>query len=127
MVSVDVYVNETTRHADVILPAPSPLRRGHYDLALYQFSVRNVANYSPPVLEPEPELPDEWTDAAAAGRDRLRDGARRRPRRDRRRRRATILVQRELDTPGLAGRRPRPRTRSWPRSSPGSAPSGCST
>ena len=60
MVSLDVYVNETTRHADVILPAPSPLRRGHYDLALYQFAVRNVANYSPPVLDPEPELPDEW-------------------------------------------------------------------
>ncbi|MGH2909039.1 MAG: molybdopterin-dependent oxidoreductase, partial [Solirubrobacteraceae bacterium] len=60
MVSLDVYVNETTRHADVILPAPSPLHRGHYDLALYQFAVRNVANYSPPVLPPDPELPDEW-------------------------------------------------------------------
>ena len=60
MVSLDVYVNETTRHADVILPAPSPLRRGHYDLALYQFAVRNVANYSPPTLAPEPDLPDEW-------------------------------------------------------------------
>jgi anaerobic selenocysteine-containing dehydrogenase len=60
MVSVDVYINETTRHADVILPAPSPLRRGHYDLALYLFAVRNVAHYSPPVLPPEPELPDEW-------------------------------------------------------------------
>ena len=60
MVSVDVYLNETTRHADVILPAPSPLRRSHYDIALYQFAVRNVANYSPPVLEADPSLPDEW-------------------------------------------------------------------
>jgi anaerobic selenocysteine-containing dehydrogenase len=60
MVSVDVYVNETTRHADVILPAPSPLRRGHYDVALYQFAVRNVAHYSPPALPAEPDLPDEW-------------------------------------------------------------------
>ena len=60
MVSLDVYVNETTRHADVILPAPSPLRRGHYDVALYQFAVRNVAHYSPPALPAEPELPDEW-------------------------------------------------------------------
>jgi anaerobic selenocysteine-containing dehydrogenase len=59
-VSVDVYVNETTRHADVILPAPSPLRRSHYDLALYQFAIRNVANYSPAALPPRPELPDEW-------------------------------------------------------------------
>jgi anaerobic selenocysteine-containing dehydrogenase len=60
MVSIDVYVNETTRHADVILPAPSPLRRSHYDVALYLFAIRNVAHYSPPVLEPEPGLPDEW-------------------------------------------------------------------
>ncbi len=60
MVSLDVYINETTRHADVILPAPSPLRRGHYDVALYQFAVRNVAHYSPPALPAEPDLPDEW-------------------------------------------------------------------
>ena len=33
-VAVDIYVNETTRHADVILPVPSPLQRSHYDLAL---------------------------------------------------------------------------------------------
>ena len=59
-VAVDIYVNETTRHADVILPAPSPLQRSHYDLALYQLAVRNVANYSPPVLPPDPGVPDEW-------------------------------------------------------------------
>jgi anaerobic selenocysteine-containing dehydrogenase len=56
MVSVDIYLNETTRHADVILPVPSPLARSHYDLALYQFAVRNVANYSSPLLEPEPGM-----------------------------------------------------------------------
>jgi anaerobic selenocysteine-containing dehydrogenase len=60
MLSLDVYINETTRHADVILPGPSPLRRSHYDLALYQFAIRNVANYSPPSLPPDPEIPDEW-------------------------------------------------------------------
>jgi anaerobic selenocysteine-containing dehydrogenase len=59
-VAVDIYVNETTRHADVILPVPSPLQRSHYDLAFYQLSVRNVANYSPPVLPPDPGMPDEW-------------------------------------------------------------------
>src|SRR4051794_30343033 len=58
--ALDVYVNEPPRHADVILPAPSPLQRPHYDVALYQLAVRNVANYSPPVIEPDPELPDEW-------------------------------------------------------------------
>ncbi len=50
MVCVDPYINETTRHADVILPPPSPLQKPHYDLALLNFAVRNVANYSPPVL-----------------------------------------------------------------------------
>jgi anaerobic selenocysteine-containing dehydrogenase len=61
MVSVDIYVNETTRHADVVLPAPSPLQRGHYDLALYQLAVRNVANYSPPLVDLEDGMPAEWT------------------------------------------------------------------
>ncbi len=105
MVSLDVYVNETTRHADVILPAPSPLRRGHYDLALYQFAIRNVAHYSPPALAPDPELPDEWLtllrlagiafgmgpDADLAAID---DGV------------ALTMVRRELDTPRspVAGR-----------------------
>ncbi|HEX8742705.1 MAG TPA: molybdopterin oxidoreductase family protein [Thermoleophilaceae bacterium] len=60
MVSFDVYVNETTRHADVILPGPSPLERSHYDMALYQLAVRNVANYSAPVLPAQPGMPQEW-------------------------------------------------------------------
>ncbi len=60
MVSVDIYRNETTRHADVILPAPSLLARGHYDLAFYQLSVRNIANYSPPLVELEPDEMHEW-------------------------------------------------------------------
>ena len=54
MVSVDMYRNETTRHADVILPPEAVLARAHYDLAFYQLSVRNVANYSPPVVDLEP-------------------------------------------------------------------------
>jgi anaerobic selenocysteine-containing dehydrogenase len=60
MVSVDIYVNETTRHADVILPAPSAFCRSHYDLGLYQLAIRSVANYSPPVLDPDPAIPQEW-------------------------------------------------------------------
>ena len=58
--AIDVYVNETTRHADVILPAPEPLAKSHYDFALYQLAVRSVANYSPPVLPRAPGQPDEW-------------------------------------------------------------------
>jgi anaerobic selenocysteine-containing dehydrogenase len=44
----------------VILPGPSPLQRSHYDLALLGFAVRNVANYSPPALPPDPDVPAEW-------------------------------------------------------------------
>ena len=51
MVSVDPYLNETTRHADVILPPPSVLERSHYDVAFTTLAVRNVANYSPAILE----------------------------------------------------------------------------
>jgi anaerobic selenocysteine-containing dehydrogenase len=58
MLAVDIYVNETTRHADVVLPGPEPLEKSHYDLALYQLAVHNVANYSPRVFEPSG--PPEW-------------------------------------------------------------------
>ena len=51
MVSVDPYINETTRHAHLILPPVSPLERSHYDIALSGFAVRNVAKYSPPLFE----------------------------------------------------------------------------
>jgi anaerobic selenocysteine-containing dehydrogenase len=60
MVSVDIYLNETTQHADVILPPPSQLQRDHYDVLLLQFAVRNVANYSEPVLARVDGEPDEW-------------------------------------------------------------------
>jgi anaerobic selenocysteine-containing dehydrogenase len=58
MLSIDIYVNETTRHADVILPGPGPLEKSHYDLALYQLAARSVANYSPAALESGG--PAEW-------------------------------------------------------------------
>lgn len=58
MVSIDVYLNETTRHADVILPGPSPLERSHYDVLLYQYAVRNIARWSPAVHATD--LPGEW-------------------------------------------------------------------
>ncbi len=60
MVSLDIYLNETTRHADVILPGLSPLEEMHYDLAFPQLSWRNHARYSPPVLPPPPGQPEEW-------------------------------------------------------------------
>lgn len=59
MVSIDIYLNETTRHADVILPTPSSLEKDHYDLGLYVFAVRNIANYSTAVLPRDESAPDE--------------------------------------------------------------------
>ncbi|WP_326544934.1 molybdopterin-dependent oxidoreductase [Mycolicibacterium sp. ND9-15] len=58
MLSVDPYLNETTRHADVILPPPPPSRSAHFDLALNALAVRNNARYSPPAL-PLTDRPDE--------------------------------------------------------------------
>ncbi len=60
MVSVDIYVNETTRHANVILPPEPELARGHYDLALYSLAIRNIANYSPPLIDLAPGEVPEW-------------------------------------------------------------------
>lgn len=59
MVSMDIYLNETTRHADVILPGASPLQDDHFDVTFAQLSWRNHARYSVPVLPPE-ERPAEW-------------------------------------------------------------------
>ncbi|MBL8741306.1 MAG: molybdopterin-dependent oxidoreductase [Myxococcales bacterium] len=60
MVSVDSYVNETTRHADVILPPVAALERDHYDVALNGFAVRNVAKFVRAPVEREPRAPYDW-------------------------------------------------------------------
>ena len=59
MLSVDIYLNETTRHADVILPGLSPLQDDHFDVSFAQLSWRNHARYSPAVL-PAEDRPSEW-------------------------------------------------------------------
>ena len=60
LVCVDIYVSETARHAHVVFPSPSPLEKSHYDVAFYQFSLRNIANYSPPVLPLADGAMEEW-------------------------------------------------------------------
>lgn len=58
MLSIDPYLNETTRHADVILPPPPPARSAHFDVALNNLAVRNNVRYSSPAL-PTDGRPDE--------------------------------------------------------------------
>lgn len=60
MVAVDPYLNETTRHAHVILPPAPPLSRSHYDVALLAFAVRNVAKYTPPVVQRGASERHDW-------------------------------------------------------------------
>ena len=60
MVSMDIYLNETTRHADVILPSVSTLEDFHYDVAFPQLSWRHHARYSTPVLRAALGQPEEW-------------------------------------------------------------------
>lgn len=77
MVSIDIYRNETTRHADLILPPTSFLSQHHYDLVFNAFAVRRVARWNQPIV---PQPADERADwqildglgaayAAAAGKE----------------------------------------------------------
>lgn len=59
-VAVDIYVNETTRHADVILPPTTALERDHYDLVFHLLAVRDTARFTPAVLEPERGALHDW-------------------------------------------------------------------
>ena len=59
LVAVDFYLNETTRHAHVILPGTFALERDHYDLLLNALAVRNVARYTRPLFEPGPDARDD--------------------------------------------------------------------
>src|SRR5687768_526024 len=60
MASIDFYINETTRHAHIILPPTAPLERGHYDIAFHLLGVRNIAKFSPPLFQTNGETRHEW-------------------------------------------------------------------
>ena len=60
MLSLDIYLNETSRHADVILPGLSPLEDLHFDMAFPQLSFRNHARFSGPVFAKDDGHPEEW-------------------------------------------------------------------
>jgi anaerobic selenocysteine-containing dehydrogenase len=60
MVSIDCYINETTKHAHIILPPSSPLERGHYDIAFHLLAVHNTTKFSPPLFERDRETRHDW-------------------------------------------------------------------
>ncbi|PVG82701.1 dehydrogenase [Nocardioides gansuensis] len=60
MAAVDIYLNETTRHADVILPPTSALERDHYDLVFHVFAVRNTARFTPAVFPKPADARHDW-------------------------------------------------------------------
>lgn len=60
MISIDNWINETTRHADVIMPGLSALEQAHHDDLIWQFAVGSGANYSPPIFPPTDGRPHEW-------------------------------------------------------------------
>lgn len=60
LVSFDFYINETSRHADVILPPTMSLERDHYDLIFQSFAVRNTAKFMPAILTKKPGAKSDW-------------------------------------------------------------------
>lgn len=60
MAAVDIYLNETTRHADVILPPTTALERDHYDIVFHGLAVRNTARFTPAALPKPKGARDDW-------------------------------------------------------------------
>ncbi len=60
MVSIDLYLNETTRHAHLILPPTFALERSHYDLVFHLLAVRNTAKFSEALFAPAEGALHDW-------------------------------------------------------------------
>ena len=60
MVAIDIYLNETTKHADIILPTTTGLETPLYDLVFHQFAIRNTAKYSEALFEKDDEQRHDW-------------------------------------------------------------------
>ena len=60
MAAVDPYLNETTRHAHVLLPPTTALEREHYDVVFHLLAVRNTSKWSSPLFEPAPGAKHDW-------------------------------------------------------------------
>ena len=60
MFSIDNFINETTRHADLILPTPTGLEIDHYDLVFNVLAVGNNAKFSEALFPPGKDRPYDW-------------------------------------------------------------------
>ncbi|MEZ5426918.1 MAG: molybdopterin-dependent oxidoreductase [Pyrinomonadaceae bacterium] len=60
MVSIDIYINETTRHASIILPSATGLETSHYDVIFNLLAVRNTAKYSAPLFPKADTARYDW-------------------------------------------------------------------
>ena len=60
MVSIDFFINETTCHADIILPPTGPLEHDHYDLSFNRLAVRNVTRMNEAVFDPLEGCRHDW-------------------------------------------------------------------
>jgi anaerobic selenocysteine-containing dehydrogenase len=60
MVAVDIYLNETTKHADIILPSTTGLEVAHYDIFFNSFAVSNTVKFSTPTFEKQEDQKHDW-------------------------------------------------------------------
>ncbi|MFQ5527857.1 MAG: molybdopterin-dependent oxidoreductase, partial [Thermoanaerobaculia bacterium] len=59
-VAIDIYLNETTRHADIILPPTTGLECDHYDVVFHVLAIRNTAKFSPALFDPADDARHDW-------------------------------------------------------------------
>lgn len=60
MASIDIYLNETSRHAQIVLPPAANLENDHYPILEHAMAVRNTVHYAPAVLEKKPDARFDW-------------------------------------------------------------------
>ena len=60
MVAIDIYLNESSKYANIILPSTTGLETAHYDLAFHQLAVRNTAKYNSPLFDKKENQRHDW-------------------------------------------------------------------
>ncbi|MEO1653602.1 MAG: molybdopterin-dependent oxidoreductase, partial [Bacteroidota bacterium] len=60
MVSIDIYITETSKHADIILPPQTGLEVPHYDIVFHYLAIRNTSKFSPRLFEPVEGSKADW-------------------------------------------------------------------